>query len=123
MGASMRLWRPAKQAPYRGADAYRRPQIAAFRRSFIATRIVLFRTATGQHACRHDLMSGLQQSSFVALSISNHAIFQAEGALAHSLQKSLRKARLSTFRLVEMQRETSRPTGSRESARRAICIG
>jgi hypothetical protein len=93
------------------------------RRSLITARIVLFRTATGQQACRHDPMSGLQQSSFVALSISNHAIFHAERALAHSLQKSLRKARLSTFHLIEMQKETSRPTGLRENARRAICIG
>jgi hypothetical protein len=68
-------------------------------------------------------MSGSQQSLFVALSTSNHAVFQAERALAHSLQKSLRKARLSTFHLVEMSKEASRPTGSRESARRAIYIG
>jgi hypothetical protein len=117
------LRRAVKQAPYRDADAGRRAANFGSWRSLIATRIVLFRTATGQHACRHDLMSGLQQSSFVALSISNHAIFQTERALAHSLQKSLRKARLSTFHLVEMQKETSRPTGSRESARRAIYIG
>jgi hypothetical protein len=68
-------------------------------------------------------MSGLQQSSLVTLSISNHAIFRAERALAHSLQKSLRKARLSTFHLVEMPKEASRPTGLRQSTRRAICIG
>jgi hypothetical protein len=48
-------------------------------------------------------MSGLQQSPFAPLSVSNYAVFSIAAVLAHSLQKSLRKARLSALGLVEVR--------------------
>jgi hypothetical protein len=89
--------RTARQTTARHAETLR------FRRRSAYPAHCFVSDSAGQAACRHAAMSGLQQSLFVPLSIYNYAIFLITAVLAHSLQKSLREARLSALALADMR--------------------